>query len=273
MAHGHSLVALYGLAGISLGKGATGEFLKAFRSAKKGGGAVGPAGIGIIDGAKFRSQLFPGFTKVGLFGVQAQRFNASLGSIVAFARRRQGRVACVIKENHQQAEGQQEKHWRGKTSDAVPGLTGRRTLPLRAVRRRILGRPRRRASGLRPGLCRALSRGWVFFAGHGCSLRLLVRVCHFSDRLLMFPCAFVASRLGMRVCSRKLPLPRRHILHNICQKRLRCKKTWHGVASRATPVITYGQSCVLFLKAFAPCVGLNTFLLKALRRLCALALP
>ena len=122
VAHGHSLVALYGLAGIGLGKGAAGEFLKAFRSAKKRGGAVGPAGIGIIDGAKFRSQLFPGFTQVGTLCVQAQRFNAGLGGIVAFARGRQGRVACVIKENHQQAEGQQEKQRRGETSDAVPGL-------------------------------------------------------------------------------------------------------------------------------------------------------
>ena len=49
MAHGNGFVTFYGLAGIGFGKGAAGKFFKAFRSAEEGGGAIGPAGVGIIN--------------------------------------------------------------------------------------------------------------------------------------------------------------------------------------------------------------------------------
>ena len=119
MALGDSFIALNGLTGISLGERAAGQLLKAFRRTEQGRGAVGPTRIRIIDGAKLRSQIFPGFTLARSLFVLPQGFNICLGKIVAFARWRQGCIAGILKADDHQAQRNQKGQRRSKSAHLV----------------------------------------------------------------------------------------------------------------------------------------------------------
>ena len=119
MALGNGLVTFNGLARVGLGKRTAGQFLQTFRSAEQGGGAVGPARIGVIDGAELRSQILPRFPLARTFLILAQGFYVCLGKVVAFSRRGQGGVAGVVKADNHEAERDKKGQRRSKPAHLV----------------------------------------------------------------------------------------------------------------------------------------------------------
>ena len=119
MALGHGLITFNGLFGIGLGKRTARQFLKALCRTEQGCGAVGPAWVGIVNGAKFGRQIFPGFALPRAFFILPQRVYAGLGKIVAFARGRQRGVARVVKTHHHQTKGSKKGQRRGKPAQVI----------------------------------------------------------------------------------------------------------------------------------------------------------
>ena len=145
MALRDSFITFNGLAGVCLGERAARQFFQTFRSAEERSRAVGPARVGIIDSAEFRSQIFPRFTLARAFFILPKGFNICFGKIIAFTRWRQGRVAGVIKADNHQAQGNQKGQRRNKSAHLVVAS-------------------------------RFGSLGLGFFSGHGFSFAIMVSV-------------------------------------------------------------------------------------------------